>query len=343
MRMTDAIDEFVEERRSTGRAPATLRFYKGNLNRFASFCAKRDLLEIADLCKQTGKSAIRAFFGHLYDRHFQEEITESTISAYDRALRAFCSFSLQEGWIGLNPMANRSRIDTPRSLPDTLTFDEIRALLATCPPQPTDAQKYCINLRDRALLLLMLDTGLRANEVCSLTLKDVTLYQDRGMIRVQADNSKGKKERRVPIWTETAKALRDYLQVRPAKAVTLFVSAVANAHSSNLQLSPITPNGLNQIMRRRAEQAGIEDKSKWCHIWRHTFAKNYILANGDLETLRRLLGHKSLDTVRIYLDFRTKDLELKHWELSPVRQLFEGDRAGQPLEGPLCGHPRPGS
>jgi integrase/recombinase XerD len=76
-------------------------------------------------------------------------------------------------------------------------------------------------------------------------------------------------------------------------------------------------------MRRHAARAGVHGKRRWCHIWRHTFARMYVVRGGDLETLRRLLGHESLETVRIYLEFRTQDLENLHFKLSPMRQVME--------------------
>ena len=309
MNVTQALNEFLEEKRSQGRAAATILFHQRLLTPFATFLEERHLQDIGSL----SNADLRAFFGHLYARHEAGEITKATVAAYDRSVRAFCSFCVQEKWLLEDPMKSRPRARIPRKQPDTLSFDEIRILMDACEDDP-------LGRRDQALMLFMLDTGLRAGEVCALTTADLFLTADRGKIRVRAESTKDHEERTVPVSPETAKALRHYIQDLPVGARALFVSAAGSTHE--LSVNPLTPGGLNQVMRRRASQSGISGKQKWCHIWRHTFAKNYILAGGDMETLRRLLGHASLETVRIYLGFRTEEVEACHIKYSPVRQFM---------------------
>ncbi len=308
MNANQALNEFLAEKRSQGRAAATILFHRRLLTPFVTFLEGRDGTDVARL----GNPDMRAFFGQLYARSEAGEITKATVAAYDRSVRAFCSFCVQEKLLLENPMKGRPRARIPRTLPDTLSFDEIRTLLAACDDDP-------LGRRDRALMLFMFDTGLRAGEVCALTAADLFLASDHGRVRVRAENSKDREERTVPVSAETVKALRLYLEDRPTDAQGLFVRAAGHTHQ--LGTPHLTGSGLNQLMRRRAKLAGIVGKRKWCHIWRHTFGKNYVLAGGDLETLRRLLGHSSLETVRIYLGFRTEEVEACHFKYSPVRQL----------------------
>lgn len=308
MNVYRALTEFLRQKRSDGQAEATILFYQRLLTPFVSFLNQRGSTDIVDL----SNADLRAFFSHLYERNAAGEITKATIAAYDRSVRAFCSFCVHEKWLAENPMNGRRRTRVPRGLPDTLSFDEIRRLIAACEEDP-------LGRRDRALMLFMLDTGLRAGEVCALKSADLVFVGDHGRVRVRAENSKDREERTVPISAETVKALRRYLEDRPAQAQALFVSAANHTH--NLGSSRLSGSGLNQLMHRRAEQANVVGKRKWCHIWRHTFAKNYVLAGGDLETLRQLLGHSNLETVRVYLGFRTEEVEACHLKFSPVRQL----------------------
>ena len=308
MNVNQALDEFLAEEHSQGRAPTTVLFHRRLLTPLVTFLEERDRTDVASL----GSSDMRGFFGHLYARSEAGEITRATVAAFDRSVRAFCSFCVQEKLLPENPMKGRPRARPPRSLPDTLTFDEIHALLNACGEDP-------MGRRDRALMLLMLDTGLRAGEVCALKAADLVLAGDHGRVRVRAENSKDREERTVPVSAETVKALRRYLEDRPAQAQALFVSVAAGTRK--LSADRLSGSGLNQLMRRRGEQADVVGKRKWCHIWRHTFGKDYVLAGGDLETLRRLLGHSNLETVRIYLGFRTEEVEACHFKFSPVRQL----------------------
>lgn len=312
MLVKNAINEFTVGRRSLGRKRATLQFYQARLRKFVRFLEKRGVSEMEEI----SRSEVRAFFAHLYERVDKQELSEATVAAHDRALRAFCAFCTAEKWMESNPMKSRPRVKAPEKLPDTLSLEEIDLLLAACGDDE-------LGRRDRTLMLLMLDTGLRAAEVCALTLDDVMLNGDRGKVTVKAESNKNATERTVPIWTDTVEAIKAWLEVRPSEAAALFVAWNGN----KLTVRPLTADGLNQMMRRRAKQAGVNGHQRWCHIWRHTFAKNYVLGNGnvsgDLETLRRLLGHKKLETVKIYLGFKNEDLERRHWELSPVRRLAE--------------------
>lgn len=304
MELLSAIDEFILDRESLGRASNTIKFYRSNLRRTADYMNEIGITAVDGL----NRSTLRQFFANLN----RQELSEYTVSAYDRALRAFFAFCQTERWIDESPMHYRPRIRPARELPDTWTLDEIVEILATC-------QDDVPGVRDRASLLLLLDTGIRAGEFASLRIDGVECGSDRGQVHVRADGSKSDQARTVHFWAKTAESLRAWLEIRPA-AKTLFVALDGIKRP---QMEPFTSGGLYQMVRRRVDQAGIARKKSLCHIWRHTFAKNYVLAGGDLETLRRLLGHTSLETVRIYLGFRTDEVAARHFELSPVRRLFE--------------------
>jgi site-specific recombinase XerD len=303
-----AIEEFIEDRESLGRKPATLRFYRTQLSQFAKYVEQDGTTEM----EQVGRSEIRSFFAALHRR----STSQGTMAAYDRALRAFLRFCLAEDWLERDPMENRPRLKPPRGMPDTFDQQDVLRLLDVCTNDP-------VGLRNRAIILLMLDTGLRAGEVVSLTLDRVFTNNNRGKVSISADGSKGVSDRVVPFCSDTLDALQAYLEIRPSEAETVFVTSTGHR---DLTTQALTPGGLNQLMRRLCELAGITGKTRLCHIWRHTFAKAYVKHGGDLETLRRMLGHESLDTVRIYLGFATEDIEDLHQKHSPVRQLSQENK-----------------
>jgi len=310
-----AVAEFLLDRKSCGCKTNTITFYRSNLYQILYFLERRGIEQVSEI----SRADVRAWFAEQSERVESGEIRRSTVAAYDRVLRFFCRFCMVEGWLDKDPMDGRPRLRAPRSLPDTWTLDEVQRLLETCEDMP-------IGWRDRAILLLWLDTGLRAGEMANLTPDCVELDGDRGLVVVRGENegSKSDRDRVVPFWSETAEAMRKWLSVRPAEADVVFVAFDGYRQAT---VDGITGMGLHQIMRRKVRQSGVPRKRSLCHIWRHTFAKNYVLAGGDLETLRQMLGHSSLDTVRIYLGFKTEDLKARHFELSPVRQLFEKQKA----------------
>lgn len=305
MELQAAVDEFLLDLESYGRKESTMAFYRVLLGQAVLFWAGQDCSQVGSLTR----SSFRAFFAELSRR----KRSEDTLAAYDRTLRSFTAFCVGEGWLAEDPMALRKRLrQATNKLPDTLNFDEIARLLATC-------DGSIQGRRDRAMMLLLLDTGLRASEEVNLTMSQVEMNGDRGTVFIPASGSKGKSDRTVPFWTETLNVLKNWLPCRPEGSGTVFVRM--NGHQQAMN-KPLTRNGLNQMIHERAKLAGVTGKHRWCHIWRHTFARHYVLGGGDLETLRRMLGHSSLETVRIYLRFLTEDLEARHFDLSPVRQLF---------------------
>ena len=304
-----AINEFLEDRASLGRRPKSVRFYKTHLRGFRRFLEAQQITNV----EQIDRRIIRGFFAELNTRGTKQ----ITRSAYDRSLRVFFRFCKAERWIEQDPMADRPRIKPLSDKPDCWEWEEIEALLTTC-------DESTIGLRDRALMLCLLDTGMRAGELTDLPIGRLTMPagQPTGSIYIAASASKSKQSRTVFFGEATREALEDWLAVRPVSAATVFVSS----DGSGLTDQAITPSGLNQMIRRRCETANITPRRKLCHVWRHTFARQYILAGGDLETLRRMLGHQSLSTVAIYLNFASDDLAAKHAQLSPVRQMIEARR-----------------
>jgi len=305
MRLADAFNEFVLDRESNLLRPASIRFYRTHVGGFVRFVGGAVGMDAVD------RGAVRRFFAHLARRVQAGEISRSTVAAYDRALRAFGSFCVAEGWIEVNPMADRRRVRVERRLPDTWTPDEVRAILGTCDTCP-------VGIRDRAIVGLMLDTGLRAGEVCACPMGCLVWDGEHGAVRVRAEWSKSHADRIVPVSVPAMVLVQDWITVRPERARTVFVAVRGRA----LTCEPLTPNGLNQMMRRRVVLAGVPMKRKLCHIWRHTFAKGYIQNGGDVETLRRILGHQSSETTRVYLGFRDAEVAAQHARYSPAIEVL---------------------
>lgn len=151
-------------------------------------------------------------------------------------------------------------------------------------------------LRDRAILLLLLNSGLRISELCALRLSDVELAERKGKVIVRA--GKGAKQREIPLNQPARQALRAWLEVRPATDEALFLGKRGEA---------LTPAGVHRRLADLARRAGVEDLSP--HTLRHTFAKNLIDAGVGLERVAALLGHANLNTTRIYVAPGERDLE----------------------------------
>jgi len=168
--------------------------------------------------------------------------------------------------------------------------------------------------RDEAMILFMLDTGLRASELCSLKIGELDLRTGKVVIKHGDEGgAKGGKGRTVFIGKSTRRAVWRYLADREDRddpESPVFI---------NRGNHPFNSNSLRHLIVRLADKAGV--KGAHPHKFRHTFAITYLRSGGDVFTLQALLGHSSLDVVRHYAQIAEMDIERVHRKASPVDNL----------------------
>lgn len=178
-----------------------------------------------------------------------------------RGLHSFFAFCVAEGYIPTSPVAGVKPPIIPDDPPQVLTEDQERALLAACRGHDFAA------IRDTAIVRLLIATPMRREELAGLRVEDV----DRSR-RVVTVLGKGRRHREMSFAPKAALALGKYLNVRHTHP---------QRHLEALWLTPkgaLTGNGLYQMIRRRARQAGLE--GVFVHLFRHSFAHHYLLAGG---------------------------------------------------------------
>ena len=193
--------------------------------------------------------------------------------------------------------------------------DEIRLLIKGCEQTPSVSRKgkaYTRRIitvhRNKAIILALLDTGLRIGELLRLTVRDVDF--DTGEILV-APFGTGRKTK--PRFT--------YLGATARRALWLYVAKKEDPRPSDHlftsdDYSPLTDNAARLMLRRLGKRVGIEDVHP--HKFRHTFAIWYLRNGGDVFTLQRILGHSTLDMVNHYLAIAKADVATAHRRASPL-------------------------
>ncbi|MGD8753263.1 MAG: tyrosine-type recombinase/integrase, partial [Anaerolineales bacterium] len=158
--------------------------------------------------------------------------------------------------------------------------------------------------RHRAIILLLLDTGIRSSEICQLRIHQVDLRN-----RTIKVLGKGNKERQIPISSRTSQSLWKYLATRKDDDMGghLFITSTGRGLDSGQ---------LIRILRRIGARAGVDHVTT--HRFRHTFAINFLRNGGDVYSLQMLLGHTSLEMVRRYLAIAQADVQRAHQQASPV-------------------------
>jgi len=287
--LDEAIRRFLERGEARNLSPRTLQFYRERLGVFRAWLDAERLPTVAphDLTAST----IRNFLAHE-----RERTSPATAKHAHAALSALFGFLVKEQAVPRNVMRDVEKPRTPRRIPSPLTADEVGRMLATCGKGFTGA-------RLKALLLVMVDTGLRLSEVCGLRLEDVSLGEQ--TLKVMG---KAAKERVVPFGQATKTALLDYLARRGGSVAhgRLWLTVYGD---------PLPPRQVHKLLADCGKRAGVNGVHP--HRMRHTFALLYLKRGGDAFTLQRALGHSSLEMTKRYCAVADTDLREAHRRASP--------------------------
>ncbi len=277
-----------------GLSPRTQEAYHRDLARFAEFAGARGVTEPVGITA----TLLRDYVYHMKDLGLSPASIRRNVSA----VRTYFRFLTADGIVVRDPS---ERLETPkkwRTLPEVLSVEEVRKLLAS--PTLDDPLVF----RDRALLELAYGAGLRVSEWITLGVRDLML--DEGLVRVFG---KGSKERLVPIGRSAIGAVAIYLrELRPrlekgeGKGVLLL----------NSRGKPLTRMGAWNILRGHVERAGLE-KHVTPHTLRHSFATHLLEGGADLRAVQEMLGHVDIATTQIYTHVDREYLRQVHRSYHP--------------------------
>jgi site-specific recombinase XerD len=244
---------------------------------------------------------VREFLNHLKVtpsqgiNHRGTPPSSETLHGYARVIKAWLNFCIAEG---LLPERVTRRLEMPkreRKVIAVFTRQQIDALFAAC-ERPGDTQYPWLAERDRTILMLLLDTGMRASELCGLTLD--TVHLEHGVARDDAYLTvmgKGRRQRECPLGQRGRRQLHRYLhRFRPHVLGETHIFLGRDGR-------PLDNKGLGAVLYRLKHLSGIEGVRCSPHDFRHTFAYTYLANGGDVMRLSRLLGHTDLATTQIYL------------------------------------------
>jgi len=245
----------------------------------------------------------------------QEGISDKTLLNYHIGLSALWTWALEEGYLSKHVIREVTPPKAEKTAIVPFSEQDIKGLLAaihrSLPHRVNGSKFYQRALkcpeRNEAIILLLLDTGIRASELCELTLSRLDVKNR--CIRVIG---KGDKERYIPYSPRTAKAIFRYLMFRPGD--TPFQNVFMGFGGS-----PLTRNDLLHDLVRIGSRAGVKDCHP--HRFRHTFAIFYLRNGGDPYTLQAILGHSSMHMVQSYLKLSQIDFDIKHQLASPVENM----------------------
>jgi len=303
MLLSEAIDGFLYHKAVTC-SPHTISDYQNTLRQWLEYIGDQPVASIT-------AHDVQRFLYHL---RVDRELKPKTVRNAHTGISAFYTWAESE--LGIDHII-RGRVAAPKAnLPEIIPLSkrDVRDLLAaldrtevwrTGRRRPARSRRPTWR-RDRAIVLMLLDTGIRAQELCDLRIEDIDMNS--GAIQVRS--GKGNKGRTVFLGATAKEALWRYLSkrqdVRPDDPL------FATNRRGHMDRS-----ALRRMLAAAGKRAEIPEPIG-PHRLRHTFAINYLRNGGDVFTLQRLLGHSSMEMVRRYLLIAQVDVAESHRRASPV-------------------------
>src|SRR5690625_905895 len=294
---TDNMTAFLSTVKARNRSEDTIKFYRQNLTRV------RDVFE-----EQGLSSRLDRITSDMIERNFIVYSMDVRGNAYGsvalrlRALRAFMNWLEQRGTISDNPMKQIviSKVDTEIQ---TYSREQLRDLFR----QP-DLETF-VGYRDYAILTVLLETGARLRELVDIRVDDVKFSDNQIVL-----NGKTNEFRRVPIQRRTIHVLKRYLKARGRSPVdSLFITQDDDKMSRK---------GVQDRLSKYGRMAEIDNVRNSPHTFRHTFAKMSVQNGANIFELQKILGHKTLDMVRVYVNLFSEDVAESHRKFSPIENLI---------------------
>lgn len=297
------VEEYLLVCRTEGKSPKTLRGYREKLGRFCRWLNGN----LGDFTLQAVRTYIgelqgaRKYEGHPYSPVQDAGLSSVTIKGHVVVLKGFATWLCEEEYTDENVLGRLKPPKAARKVMATLSESEVSKILS-CIERGT-----LTGHRNEAIVLLLLDTGLRCAELVGLRMDDLFLGDQ--CLKVMG---KGQKERIVPFGDRTARALLRYLNLRPQ------VHGCGKVFF-NRDGGPLTENAVKMVFERLAVKAGIPRLH--IHLLRHTMATNYLVSGENPIKLQRILGHETLEMTRRYVDMVAVQLAVTESRQSPVDRM----------------------
>lgn len=288
----ELIDKFLDaiwmER---GLSANTLGAYRADLMTLSNGLAKNDVA-----IEEATKADLLGFIAGRVESGAKPRSTARQLSSF----RRFFRYIMREGMRDDDPTADIEMPRIGRSLPKTLTEEQVESLLHA--PNTDEPLGH----RDRAMLELLYATGLRVSELINLKMSQVNFNQ--GVLRIVG---KGDRERLIPLGDESQRWLRDFID---GPRMEILLERQTDYLFPTRRGDRMTRQAFWHIIKRYALKAGIEKKLS-PHSLRHAFATHLLNRGADLRVVQLLLGHSDLSTTQIYTHVareRLKDLHGQH-------------------------------
>lgn len=279
------VSSWLKAKKTENLSIHTILYYENTIRTFVQYCNNQSLKYIS----QITPSFIREYLEYLQSSGHNSGGIHSLYRALKVFLRWIENEEIMDNW--RNPI---SKIKAPKKIVEVqegITSEQFETLLSVC------TRYNFLGERNRCILMMLMDTGVRASELTDITLKNVNIIESSIFIPL----GKGRKARTVFFGSRTRKQLRKYLKYRGKEGSYLFV---------NRSSEKLTYNSLREILRRLCRLADIKDIS--LHDFRRGFSLSMLNNGIEPVTISRLLGHSNLNQILTYTRQKATDIQSKY-------------------------------
>lgn len=326
MNIQVAIQDFITVHEIDNGSPYTVRNCRAHLGRFAAWLQKEYGISDTDDLRIIH---LRGWIAHLQKTPSQRgggKLGDETIHGYGQTMLAFCHWLEREEVIE-KPITTRFKLPRveDKFIP-TFTPDEVERLFAAC--EDGDSRwlpriAKALTARNRAILSVFIDAGLRVSELVGLRLCDI----DRDL-RLLTVHRKGNKWQQVPISMDGFKPLHDYLakhRKHLAKQAGVTVARKEDAVFLSDKGTPLTVDGVEMLFKRLKKRTGITGKRVSPHNCRRYMATTQLDMGRSPFDVQRQMGHSTLAMTNHYASLTTRQIKQSHERFSPLRAKDAGD------------------
>jgi integrase/recombinase XerD len=292
-----AVELFLREARIRNLSGYTTKHYKEELQKFKKNIVSQGLSVLpSDITREIIKENIILFM-------LNNGRQEKTINTLLGTLITFFNFLVDERYLLKSPMETIKKLKFRKRIIETFSIDQVHQLLSA-----TDKTTF-VGVRDHAIMLLFLETGIRANELIHIQLNDIK-WGDNVILITEG---KCNKSRYVPMQRTMKKVLRKYITIRGELTSHYVFVTIDNEQLSKRQIQ--------DHISKYGKLANITNVRCSPHVFRHSFAKMSVLSGANIFALQAVLGHSTLDVTRNYVNLFTKEVYELHKQFSPVENL----------------------
>ena len=292
--LNDLIKEFVSDCMVRNLSIRTIKSYKNNLLLFSKWINIENLNDINSI-------KIKEYIQFKKDSGKKATYVNTII----KSLNSFYSYLLEEEYIVKNPMKRVKFLKEQKTLIMTFNDDEVKRMLSV-----TKGNSFMAT-RNRLILALFIDTGIRNLELCQLKVKNI---HDNYILL----NGKGNKDRAVPLSPYTIKALSKYLRYRSERNIVDEEYLILSCYGHMM-----TVEGNEHIVKGIGKKANVRSELRCSpHTFRHYFAQKNLMNGNDIYSISKLLGHANISITQTYLRSINDELVLKKSvQYSPLRAI----------------------